>query len=393
VTSGYDCIVVGLGAAGSATLYQLAKRGQRVLGLDRFSPPHPHGSSHGDTRLTRCATGEGDVYVPLALRSHAIWRELEAATGEELLVQSGVLILAHADNHSLHHGKPHFLQQTLAIAERFAIPHEVMDAAAVEARFPQFRLRGTEQAYHEPGAGLLHVERCIAAQLSEAQRLGAEILRETQVVAVERDGAGAARVRTAAGDVFTAAQVVVAAGAWIPGLIGGAYRRGLTVYRQVMHWYEVEEPARFAPEVFPTFIWMHGHVQEDYVYGFPIRPGTGALLGGLKIGTEHYRDIADPDAVRTEVSEAETADMFARHIAGNFRGITPRVLRSATCLYTVTEDGDFVIDRAEGNENVLVVSACSGHGFKISAALGEAVAELVVSGDDGRLAGFGVGRL
>ena len=389
-----DCIVVGLGAAGSATLYQLAKRGQRVIGIDRFAPPHPHGSSHGDTRLTRCATGEGEEYVPLALRSHEIWRELEAATGEELLVQSGVLILAHPDNVSDHHGKPHFLKRTIEIAQKFGIAHEVLDQAALAARFPLFRLKGTEQGYHEPGAGFVHVERCIAAHLTMAERHGAAIRRDTEVVAIEPDGPNAAIVRTAGGSSFRAAKIVVAVGAWTPGLFGGAYRPHLKVYRQVMHWYRVQEPARFAPDIFPTFIWMHGHVQEDYVYGFPIRAGSGAIGGGLKIGTEHYRDPADPDLLRREVSPDETEEMFARHIAPNFRGITSEVLRSAACMYTVTTDGDFLVDRVDGHDNVLVVSACSGHGFKISAALGEAVAERVVTGhEDDALARFAAARL
>jgi sarcosine oxidase len=395
----YDTIVVGLGAAGAATLYQLARRGQRVLGIDRFSPPHPHGSSHGDTRLTRCATGEGEAYVHLALRSHEIWRELEAAVGDELLLQAGMLILSHPENPAEMHGKTGFLAQTLALADRFAIAHDVLDPAAVAARFPQFRLKGGEQGYYEPGAGFVHVERCIAAQLTMAERLGATVRRDTQAILVRNDGPSAARVSTAGGEDFVAANVVVAAGAWVPGLLGGFYPRHLKVYRQVMHWFEVDDPSRFAPEVFPTFIWMHGSVQEDYVYGFPIRPhgekrGTQDLPNAIKIGTEHYRDIADPDELRTDVTPAEVAEMFERHIAPNFSGIRPRVLRSAACMYTVTADGDFLIDRLEGHDHVLVVSACSGHGFKISAALGEAVAERVVGGaETSALASFTAARL
>src|SRR6185295_7980348 len=126
----YDAIVLGLGAAGSATLYQLAKRGARVLGIDQFDPPHTLGSTHGDTRITRLAIGEGAHYTPLAVRSHEIWRELEAATGANLLTTNGGLVIANAAGNWSLHGTS-FFSTTVAAARKHNIAHELLDSAAL----------------------------------------------------------------------------------------------------------------------------------------------------------------------------------------------------------------------------------------------------------------------
>ena len=165
----YDTVVIGLGAMGAATLLQLARRGQRVLGIDRWDPPHAWGSTHGDTRITRQAIGEGEEYVPLVLRSHEIWREIEADTGAELLNQCGTLILAPGSSAAVVHGKANFVRRTIVAAERFGIPHEVLSPAETARRFPQFHLRGDEVVYHEPGGGYVRPERCVGAQLTSGQ--------------------------------------------------------------------------------------------------------------------------------------------------------------------------------------------------------------------------------
>ena len=154
-----DILVIGLGAIGSALTYQLARRGARVLGLDRFHPPHDQGSSHGLTRITRLAIGEGAVYVPLVQRSHALWRELETETGDSLYRRTGLLVLAAPDTEdALLHGQSGFFDRTVELARRFGIPHELLDAGAVAERFPAFTPRGDERAYHEPDGGVLYPE-------------------------------------------------------------------------------------------------------------------------------------------------------------------------------------------------------------------------------------------
>ena len=388
----FDTVVIGLGAVGSATLLQLARRDRRVLGIDRWDPPHAWGSTHGDTRITRCAIGEGEAYVPLVLRSHEIWRELEAETGESLLTQCGALILASGSSAAVVHNKGDFVRRTIAAAERFGMPHEVLSPNAIMARFPQFRLLGDEIGYFELGGGYVRPERCVAAQLSLARRHGAAIRTHAQVISIARDGDGVC-ITLADGERILAAEAVVAAGAWSPGLLAGeaGLSEHMTVARQVLHWFTPEKPADFAPEHFPVFIWLHGDRPEDSFYGFPIPPGSE----GVKVATEQYANVTtDPDHLQREVSTAEQEAMMQEHLAGRLLGLRPSPVRSVACPYTNTPDGDFLIERAPGNPRVLLVSACSGHGFKHSAGLGEAVAAFL-NQDDARpaLSMFGASRL
>lgn len=372
-----DVIVVGLGAAGAATLYQLARRGVRALGVDRFSPPHAMASSHGESRITRHALGEGEVYAPLAIRSHEIWRELEAASGETLLRICGLLTIAPADGRGQVHGTGDFLTRAAQVARTFEVPHEVLSPSEIQARWPQFRLTGAERGLFEPGAGAVFPERCIAAQLAEAQRLGARILRETPVLAIEETGA-AVRLTTPSGGLEAGA-VVVAAGVWTPGLIGGALAR-LALQPQTLHWFAVEDAAAFDPDRFPAFMWVHGAGVDDSFYGLPALGGAG---GGVKIASESHETIATPDDLDRTPAPDAASRMFERHVRGRLAGVGPKVLRSAVCVYTTTPDNDFAIGWT--GERVLTASACSGHGFKHSAALGELLAQAVIAGDAVRI--------
>ena len=369
-----DVAVVGLGALGAACLYQLAKAGVKAVGLDRHRPPHDLGSSHGETRITRCGIGEGAVYAPLAIRAQSIWRELEDATGERLMLSCGVLTLGPQDGRGTMHEKSDFVRRAAEVAGRFAIRHETLTSAEIAQRWPAFQLRGDEIGYWEPGAGALFPERCIAAQLSEARRLGARIELDSEVIEIAAEGGGeGVVVRTAAG-VVRAGRAIVAAGAWTPRLMGGWAGR-LAIQPQAQHWFEVGEPAAFTPERFPVFIWLHGETQEGGFYGFPIIPGTATQA--VKVATEHQRIIASPD-VRGGIDPASEAQgVWRAHVQGRLRGVGPRAVKSAGCLYTTSPDSDFVIGDLDGARQVIVASACSGHGFKHSAALGELLATRV----------------
>jgi sarcosine oxidase len=370
-----DVVVVGLGAAGSAVLWQLARHGGgiRVVGIDRHHPPHALGSSHGESRITRLAVGEGLAYAPLVARSHELWRELESLTGEELMLETGGLLLGPPGGATRHHGREDFVARTIAVARRRAIPHEVLGAAEMAARFPQLGLRGDEVGFLEPTAGLLHPERCVAAQLRLARERGARVRTGETVLAIE-ERAGGVELVTDRGRI-EAGQVVVAAGPWAGSLVGGVGRLA-EVHRQTLHWFEPTEAAAYAPQRFPVFIWLHGETEEDYFYGFPMLPGSA----GVKVASERYGVATDPETVDREVSTTESAEMYRRHVAGRLRGVTPRSSRAAACVYTVVPGSRFLVDRAPGRERVTVVSACSGHGFKHSAALGEAVAERLLAG-------------
>ncbi len=383
-----DVAVVGLGAMGAATLYQLARLGVAAVGVDRFAPPHAMGSSHGETRITRCAVGEGEAYVPFVTRSHAIWRTLEAETGATLLEACGLLMLAPRGVRTGHHGKADFLNRTIGVARRHRIAHETFDADGIAERFPAFALRGDEAAYFEPGGGFVHPERCIAAQLSRAAALGARVVTGCTVGAIEPAGR---QVRvTTDGETIVADQVVVAAGAWAGRLLGGPFGGALVPYRQALHWFGVADEAAYRPGTCPAYIWMHGTAPDEYFYGFPTVAGSGEV----KVATEQYGLACDPDTVQRTVHDDERAAMFGAHVAGRLRGAKGGPGRSAACLYTVTPDSGFVIDRHPEMDRVIVVSACSGHGFKHSAGIGEAVAQLATEGrSDVDLAPFRLSRL
>jgi len=359
-------VVVGLGAFGAATLYQLAKRGVDCIGVDARRPPHDLGSSHGETRITRCAVGEGQDYAPFALASHRIWRELEAATGETLLEACGCLIMASPGLSAQHHGKSDFVGRSIASARAFGIPHEEMTGEAAMTRFPQLRNAEGARAYFEPGGGFVHPERCIAAQLAEAERFGARIV-TARVGAVSERAAGVT-LATDAGPI-EAERAIVAAGAWTGPLLGEPFASLLKVSRQVLHWYPADD-ATYAPGRFPTIIWMHGEGQEDYFYAFPVLPGTGRF----KAATEQYGVTTSADDLDRDVRPEEAARLHAVSLADRLAGVGPVAVRSAACLYTVTPDSGFIVDRHPAMERVTVVSACSGHGFKHSAGIGEALA-------------------
>lgn len=182
-TSKFDVAVIGLGAMGSATLYQLAKRGINAVGIDQFAPPHTLGSTHGETRLTRCAIGEGHQYVPLAMRSHEIWRELYNETGERLLHETGALMIESSGSKGDVHGSANFLNTTISAAEKFGIEHEILSGTEARQRFPAFNINDQDKAYFEPGAGYLKVEQCVEAQLKRAKELGATLMPNTKVQA------------------------------------------------------------------------------------------------------------------------------------------------------------------------------------------------------------------
>jgi sarcosine oxidase len=366
-----DVIVVGLGAVGSAVSHHLAAGGARVVGIDRFAPPHDQGSSHGLTRITRLAVGEGAAFVPLVMRSHALWPELEAASGEPLHRRTGGLVIGSAEaDVARYHGQPGFLAQTVALAERFGIAHELLDAPTIRARFPAFLAADGERGYFEHDAGVLFPERIVAAQLAAARRHGA-ILRLGERVDRVRPGAGGVEVITDHGRL-SAARVVVTAGAWTPGLAGNAFGgTRLRVLRQVLWWFEVEEPGLYAPERCPVFIWLHGSGgRRESMYGFPMIDG----VAGPKVASEQDTVESEPDRVDRRVADADAQAIFEDHARGRLRGITPRLLRSATCLYTSSPDASFLVRPHPDTDAVSFVSACSGHGFKHSAALGEALA-------------------
>ena len=375
MVNNFETIVVGLGATGSAAVYQLAKRGNKVLGLDRFSPPHEDGSSHGESRIIRQAIGEGEEYVPWVLRSYELWREIEKETGKELLTITGGLTLESQNSEAAMHGRRDFLDQAIRCAEKFGIGHQILETGDIRKSYPQFAVTD-ERAYFEYETGFLRPELCIEAQLELARKHGAAVQTNEIVVSLESDGPSGVTVKTSRG-AYSAEKVVIAAGPWIAGFLPPSYAHLFKVYRQVMYWFDIREDSRssFVPPGFPIFIWIFGKGAEFGFYGFPTLDGKT-----IKIATEQFTAISDPDYVQRLVSSEEKHSMYIDYVQTRLPGLADRCAAAASCLYTTTPDSNFVIDVHPDNDRIVITSPCSVHGFKHSAAVGEVLAQQVIDG-------------
>ena len=354
----YDAIVVGVGGMGSAACYHLAKRGLRVLGLERYDIPHAMGSSHGFTRIIRLAYYEHPSYVPLLLRAFALWRELEAASGQELLHVTGTVDAAAPDD-------PVFAG-SLASCREHGLAHEALSSAELSRRYPGYALPANYRALFQPEGGFLVPEACIVAHAQLAAEGGATIRAREKVTGWEA-GPGGVRVETDRG-TYEAEQLVVAAGAWIGEL--AAPLAGLAEpERQVLGWFQPRRPELFRPETFPVF---NLSVPEGRYYGFPVFG-----VPGFKIGRYHHlEETVDPDAMDREPNAADEA-LLREATARYFPAAAGETVGLRVCLFTNTPDEHFVIDRHPAEPRVLLVSPCSGHGFKFCSVVGEIVADLV----------------
>jgi sarcosine oxidase len=381
VTGKFDVIVIGLGAVGSATTFQLARRGARVLGIDRFAPPHKLGSSHGETRITRLACGEGAVYTQFARRSHEIWRELERETGEQLLLQNGLLVISGKGERASAHGNPAFLQSSIDAAVANGVVHEVLPDTEIRHRFPAFKIADGDSAYYEPESGILFPERGVRAQLQAASRHAARL--QTNEI-VERFNAGKSSVEVVTDKAtYTSDKIVVSAGPWLPDLLPKSLSRQFTIRRQVLLWFALRdgEPVeRYKPDAFPVFYWQLPRKQA--LYGFP---WIDTVEPAIKVATEQYDTTTTAQTIDRNVAPEEIAAVYNDYVADFMPGVSPRCIKSATCMYTCTDDTHFVIDALPGEPRVIVASPCSGHGFKHSPAIGEGIAELLTQGRPSRV--------
>jgi sarcosine oxidase len=365
-------IVIGLGAMGSAVVRRLAQRGLRVIGIDRHHPPHDRGSTHGDTRITRLAIGEGSEYAPLVRRSHELWRELEAETGATLMRQVGGLVIGDADDL--------FLAETRANASLHGIAHENLTHRALVERFPMFAAPAGTEAYLEPEAGLLHPEAAVEAQLSLARNAGAELRLGAEVQSFHSDLDGVS-VTTTEGTLH-GGELVLCAGAWISRLLP-EYADLFAVHAQLLHWFPIRQGYEEL-RAMPIFIWEIPGERDAFThlsggfYGFPAIDGP---TGGIKLATERYEEPADPDETLAAATGArEAARLHEEYLGRLFPWVDATPLRTASCLYTNTRGSRFLIGPHPERPHVTVVAACSGHGFKHSPAIGEAITQLLADG-------------
>jgi len=315
-------------------------------------------------------------YVPLVLRSYELWREIENETGKTLLTITGGLTLESQNSEAVMHGRRDFLDQAIRCAQKFDIRHEILETADIRKRFPQFAVTD-ERAYFEYATGFLRPELCIEAQLHLARKHGAVVQTNETIVSVESRGDSRVTVETSCG-AYSAEKVIIAAGPWITRFLPPACADLFKVSRQVMYWFDIREDCRstFAPPGFPIFIWIFGRGGEFGFYGFPTLDGKT-----IKIATEQFTATTNPDHVQRAVSMEEEQSMYKNYVQGRLPGISARCAAAASCLYTVTPDANFVIDVHPDNDRIIIASPCSGHGFKHSAAIGEALAEPIIDGE------------
>ncbi|QWF82240.1 N-methyl-L-tryptophan oxidase [Amycolatopsis sp. CA-230715] len=361
--TGYDTIVIGLGGMGSAAAYRLARRGQRVLGIEQYAPVHNRGSSHGGSRITRQAYFEDPAYVPLLLRAHELWDEIEADSGRRIFGRCGGITVGKPDSRPF--------AGSLRSARQWDLPHEVLDADGLRERVPTMRPADDDVALYEPNAGFVVPEASVAAHLQLAKRAGADLRYEEKVVTWTSDPSGV-RVGTAQ-NYYTADQLVLCPGAWAPELLSGL-GVPLRVQRRVQYWFApTGDPAAFLPERHPVFLWQD---TGKLLYGFPAHNGPGE---GVKIAFFGEGGDCTPDTIDRRVHAGEVAEIGA-HAGARIPALPGRFLRAVTCMYTSTPDEHFVISRHPSAERVVVACGFSGHGFKFTPVVGEVLADLVTEG-------------
>jgi sarcosine oxidase len=354
----YDVVVVGVGGMGSAALYHLARRGKRVLGLERFDVLHEQGSSHGFTRIIRLAYFEHSDYVPLLGRAYELWRELEAEAGEQLLHITGIV-----------EGGPHIFEGVLRSCADHDLAHEVLTGDDVAARFPAFRLPPELEVVYQASGGFVVPERCIVSHVEGALAHGAELRARERVLDWDATERGV-RVRTDRGTV-EAERLVLTAGAWsqdVARLPAGSVK----AVRQVLAWFQPTRPELFTPERMPVFNLI---LDDDHFYGFPAYGIPGVKLGRY----ERDGETGDPDGISREPRVDD--EIRLRELAGRYlpEGAGSTVALKA-CLFELSPDEHFLIDRHPESESVVVGAGFSGHGFKFCSVVGEILADLALDG-------------
>jgi sarcosine oxidase len=356
-----DVLVVGLGAMGSSAAYHLAARGARVVGVDRYAPPHTHGSTHGRTRIIREAYYEHPVYVPLVQRAYMNWASLERESECTLFRKTGGLMV----------GPPEgvLVAGARRSAREHGLAHEELSATEIRRRFPGFAPADDMVGLLEPRAGVLFPELCVEANLSCARRRGAELHTGERVITwrAEADGVVVTTDRT----TYRAGRLILSAGPWIGTLVPELHL-SLEIERQLFHWFDPAAHREwFDADRSPIAIWEYD--TDRLVATFP------DVGHGVKIGVHHEGELVDPDGPRRPVAPDETQAVRAllRRLLPDAAG---RLLATATCLYTNTPDHHFLIDVHPDHPQVILASPCSGHGFKFSSAIGEILADLALTG-------------
>ena len=352
----YDIIIVGLGAHGSAALWHLSKTGLKIAGMDRFTPPHQHGSSHGESRIIRQAYHENPLYVPLVKAAYPLWTELGERAGQPIFQKTGGLFLGKADT-TVVTGAKHS-------ADTHKIPYDYLDAATIQKRFPVFQPGPDIVGDLEHEAGILFPETAIKTFLEQAAAGGATINTGEQVLKITPTPTGI-ELTTSKGQYRTE-KLIVSAGAWLNSLLP-ELKLPLSIRRQVLFWFKDATATDHARKM-PIFLWEYE--KGKMFYGFP------DLGDGIKLGWHHGGRPINPDEL-TQLVDKEEIEAMQKKAAENLT-INPVFQKSCACMYTNTPDEDFIIDLHPQHPDIVIASPCSGHGFKFSAIIGRLLADLAL---------------
>jgi sarcosine oxidase len=347
--------VVGCGVMGASVSYNLAKRGLRVLTLERYGVNHQFGSSHGRTRIIRLAYYEDPRYVPLLRRAFDSWREVESKSGKKLLEMTGGLMIGRPDSE--------LVTGVIRSAKKYSLPYEVMSPSKVEERYEAFTLEEGFNAVYEVNAGILFAEECVRALVGLASEAGCDF-RFSEQVSGWRSGPEGVEIETPAG-TQTADRLVLCAGAWNAGLLNGILP--LQCERQVPLWFSSGGQSCFSSPKMPVFIMEEE--QGIFYYGIP------DVGHGVKVARTHGGELSSPDRVRREVTEKDVTPV-RRFISRRLKNLDGPPIASSICIYSNTPDLNFAVGPHPNDPRISVLSACSGHGFKFGSVLGEVVADL-----------------
>ena len=358
----YDAIVLGVGGMGSAACYHLASRGARVLGLERHQIGHDRGSSHGQTRLIRQAYFEGADYLPLLRRAYHLWGRLEREIGGTLFEKTGMVIFGPADGGEI-------LPSILEVAHREGVPVEVLSPEDAATAYPGITPPPGYRGVLEPGAGFLAVEGCANAHATVARRKGAVLLEGVEVSGWKASESQVV-VETTQGETYRGKKLIITAGAWAGPLLGGL-SVPLRVHRQSVFWFPSDVTSH-SGSFMPCFGF---DLPDGFFYGVP---AIDAL--GVKVAHHWPGPVVDDPNNVDRAFLAKDADRVLKVVSELLPGVRGIMTRDGVCMYTMTDDGHFIVDRHPGHPNVVFAAGFSGHGFKFAPVIGEIMADLALDG-------------
>ena len=359
--SHYDAIIIGIGAMGSATLYKLASRGYDICGIEQFNIAHNKGSSHGETRLIRKAYFEHPDYVSLLHKAYEEWEKLDEQSNQSLFTKNGMLLAGTHDSS--------LIQGLAACYSEHDLPHEVMDVTEAQQRWPQIKLPDNVEVYYDPIAGYLRVEECVHQFCRLATENGADLFTNEKVTDWSSNN-GTFRITTDKRTLFTE-RLIITCGAWSKAFLNNINLK-LGVLRKVLFWYDTDDLKPFQPVSFPSFL-----IESDGngFYGFPAINDAGVKVG------EHYQKqlVSHPDNLDRKIHKKEVKP-FSNFVEQTFPLLNTYPSKGEVCMYTMTKDEHFIIDRHPDYKNVVIGAGFSGHGFKFAPVIANILTDLVIDG-------------